>query len=58
MIVVACIIAMDDPKTIERIIDEIEQIREKLFTVQNALQKIESANAAAPSGTKKPGKSK
>jgi hypothetical protein len=49
---------MDDPKTIERIIDEIEQIREKLFTVQNALQKIESANAAAPSGTKKPGKSK
>jgi hypothetical protein len=44
-------------KTIEQIIDEIEQIREKLFTVQNALQKIESANAA-PSGTKKPSQSK
>jgi len=41
--------------TIGRIIDDMEQIREKLFTLQNALQKIESAT---PSGTKKTGKSK
>jgi prefoldin subunit 5 len=43
--------------TIGQIIDDMEQIREKLFTLQNALQKIESANATL-SGTKKTGKSK
>ena len=38
----------DLPQSIGKIIDAVEQIREELLIVQNALQKMESVQSATP----------
>ena len=41
------------PKTLERLVDQIERIREELLAIQRKLEKMESANNAGSASTKK-----
>jgi hypothetical protein len=36
----------DPPKTLEEVIDHVEQLREELLTLQRALEKMEGAQTA------------
>jgi len=41
------------PKTLERLVDQIERIREELLGIQRKLEKIESVNTADSESAKK-----
>jgi hypothetical protein len=44
-------VGLNSPKTIAEVLDEIERIKQELFSLQKALEKIEKADIASRGAT-------